>query len=77
MDLRFCIWNVSSLYRPGSLKTVAMDLGKYKLDLAGVQEVRWIKDGTERAGDYMYILCGAENEDHPLGTGFLLYIRES
>jgi hypothetical protein len=34
-------WNVRSLYRSGSLKTIARELGKYKLDLVGVQEVRW------------------------------------
>jgi hypothetical protein len=31
------------------LKTVARELGKDKLDLVGVQEVRWEKWGTERA----------------------------
>jgi exonuclease III len=42
--MRFGTWNVWSLYRSGSLKTVARELGKYKLDLVGVQEVRWDKD---------------------------------
>jgi hypothetical protein len=28
---------------------VARELGKYKLDLMGVPEVRWDKGGTERA----------------------------
>jgi exonuclease III len=42
-DMRFGMWNVRSLYRAGSLKTVARELGKYKLDLVGVQEVRWEK----------------------------------
>jgi exonuclease III len=41
MDMRFGTWNVRS--RAGSLKTVARELGKYKLDLVGVQEVRWEK----------------------------------
>jgi exonuclease III len=49
MDMRFGTWNVRSLYRSGSLKTVAKELRKYKLDLVGVQEVRWDKGGTERA----------------------------
>jgi hypothetical protein len=40
MDMRFSTWNVRSLYRSGSLKTVAKELRKYKLDLVGVQEVR-------------------------------------
>jgi hypothetical protein len=33
MDMRFGTWNVRSLYRLGSLKTVARELGKYKLDM--------------------------------------------
>jgi hypothetical protein len=40
MDMRFGTWNVRSLYRIGSLKTVARELGKYKLGLVGVKEVR-------------------------------------
>jgi hypothetical protein len=32
----------------------AREFGKYKLDLLGVQEVRWEKGGTERAEDYTY-----------------------
>jgi exonuclease III len=50
--MKFGAWNVRSLYRAGSLKTVARKLGKYKLDLMGVQEVRWEKGGTERADVY-------------------------
>jgi exonuclease III len=73
--MRFGTWNVTSLYRAGSLKTVARVLGKYKLDLVGVQEVRWEKEGTERTEDYTFFYRKG-NEDHQLGTGFL-YIRQS
>jgi hypothetical protein len=38
MDTRFRTWNVRSLHRTGSLKTVARELGKYKLALVGLQE---------------------------------------
>jgi hypothetical protein len=31
MDMRFGTWNVWSLYRIGSLRTVVRELGKYKL----------------------------------------------
>jgi hypothetical protein len=51
MDMRFGTWNVRSLYRLGSLKTVLGELAKNKLDLVGVKEVRWDKGGTEPAGD--------------------------
>jgi exonuclease III len=67
--MRFGTWNVRSLYRVGSFKTVARELGKYKLDLVGVQEVRWEKEGTERAEDYTFFY-GMGNEDHQLGICF-------
>jgi exonuclease III len=50
--MRFGTWNVKSLYRSGSLMTVARELARYKLDLVGVQDVRWDKGGRVRVGDY-------------------------
>jgi hypothetical protein len=49
-------------------------LGKYKLDLVGVQEVRWEKGGTEQEEDYAFFY-GRGNGDHQLGTGFLVHKR--
>jgi exonuclease III len=69
MDMRFGTWNVRSLCRAGSLKIVARKLGKYKLDLVGVQEVTWEKWGTEKAEDYMFFY-GEGNGDHQSGTGY-------
>jgi exonuclease III len=45
-DILVGTWNVRSLYRAASLMTVAKELARYKLDLVGVQEVRWDKGGT-------------------------------
>jgi hypothetical protein len=50
------------------------EIGKYKLDLVGVQEVRWDKDGTQRAEDNTFSY-GAGNEDHQLETGFFAHKR--
>jgi exonuclease III len=74
MDMRFGTWNVRSLYRIGSLKTVVRDLGRYKLDLVGIQEVKWKKGGTERAEDYTFF-CGQGNGDHQLRRGFFVHKR--
>jgi hypothetical protein len=49
MDMRFGLWSVRSLYRAGPLMTVSRELSRYKLDLVGVQEVRWEGGGTEPA----------------------------
>ena len=56
-------WNVRSLYRVGSLKAAARELVRYKLDVVGVQEVRWDKGDTVRTGDYDFFY-GKGNENH-------------
>jgi hypothetical protein len=55
--------------------TVTRELSRYRLDLVGVQEVRWEGSDTVPAGEYTYFY-GKGSENHELGTGFL-YIRES
>jgi hypothetical protein len=74
MDMKFGAWNISCLYRAGSLKAVAEEISKYKLDLVGAQ-VTWDRSCTEPAGEYIFF-SGRGNGNHELGTGFL-YIRES
>jgi hypothetical protein len=54
MDMTFGTWNIRSMYRAGSLRTVAEDVSKYKLDLVVVQEVRWDGGGTVPAGQYTF-----------------------
>jgi exonuclease III len=48
--MRFGTWNIGSLYRVGSLMRVSGELSRYRLDLVGVQEVRWEGSGTAPAG---------------------------
>jgi len=52
--MRFGTWNVRSLYRAGSFTAAARELARYKLDLVGVHEVRWDREGTVRAGKYKF-----------------------
>jgi hypothetical protein len=49
-DILLGTWNVRSLYRAGSFMAAARELARYKLDLVGVQEVRWDKEDTVKAG---------------------------
>jgi hypothetical protein len=49
------------------LKAVSRELAEYKLDLMGIQEVRWDKGGT-------YTLSyGNGNASPHLGTGFFIH----
>jgi hypothetical protein len=48
MDTRFGTWNVRSMYMGGSLRAVAEEISKYKLDLVGVQEyIFFYRKGNE------------------------------
>jgi hypothetical protein len=52
--MRFGTWNVRRMYRAGSLRVVLEEISKYKLDLVGIQVVRWDRGGTEPAGQYTF-----------------------
>jgi len=43
--MRFGTWNVRSLFRAGSFTAAGKELARYKLDLVGVQAVRWGQRG--------------------------------
>jgi hypothetical protein len=69
-DTIFDTRNVKSLCKSGSLRAAARESTTYKLDLVGVQGVRWENGGTVRAEDYI-IVYAKGNQNHQLGTGFL------
>jgi exonuclease III len=72
--MRFGTWNVRSSYRVGSLMTLLRELSRYRLDLVGVQEVRWEGSGIIPAGEYTFF-CGKGKEKHELGTGYFVHKR--
>jgi hypothetical protein len=61
--------------REDSQDPSSTELSIWKIDLEGVQEVRWEGSGTVPAGEYTF-LNGKGNENHEFGTG-VLYVTQS
>jgi len=61
-DRRIGTWNVRTMYRAGSVTTEARELARYKLDIVGVQEVRWDRWGRVRAGHYNFFSTEKETK---------------
>jgi len=71
--MSFGTWNVRRLYRAGLFTAAAEELARYKLDFVGVQEFRWDKRGTVRAGDIIFY--GKGNKNQQLETGNFVHHR--
>jgi hypothetical protein len=54
--------------------TAEKEVSKYKIDLVGVQEVKWDRGGNEPAGEYAFFY-GKWTENHELDTGFFVHKR--
>jgi hypothetical protein len=74
MGMKSGMWNIRSHYSAGLLKMVVMELGRYKLDVVGVQEVIQEDGGTERVENYTFFY-GEGSVGHQLGTGVLVHKR--
>jgi exonuclease III len=66
--MRFSAWNMKSMYRSGSITTAVRELARYKLELMSLQEVRWDKGGTARAGDYTFFFYGKREWKSHIGN---------
>jgi exonuclease III len=71
--MRSATWNVRGLYRAGSFMVAVREMARYKLDLVGVQEVRWDTEDSARA-DYNFFY-GKDCKNHQLGTGLFVHHR--
>jgi hypothetical protein len=60
MDMRFCTWNIISLYRAGSLVTVSRNF----------QNIIWEGGGPELTGEHTYFY-GKGKENNELGAVFV------
>jgi hypothetical protein len=72
-DLQLAIWNVRSLYRPGDLVNTIIELRKYKVAIAAIQETRWMKLTPQAFTSNGYnIYTSSLGNNHEFRTAFLV-----
>jgi exonuclease III len=64
--------NLRSLFTRGALQCTLDDLKKYKIQIAAVQETRWIDSGIHAMRTHCFYFSGNSNNKHEFGTGFIV-----
>jgi hypothetical protein len=62
------------MLRAGPLMRISRELSRYRLDLVGMQEVRWEGSGTVPAGEYT-LFYGKGNKNDDVSTGSFVHKR--
>jgi len=69
-DSYIATWNVLSLKRAGTLKEVAAEKEKYRIDIAAIKEIRWRGRAVLDTGNF--ILMYTCNDSNTIGTDFII-----
>ncbi|KAL4090324.1 hypothetical protein QTP88_025183 [Uroleucon formosanum] len=70
--LKIATWNVTSLFRTGACQNLADVMNTYKIDVAAIQEVRWLDVGQINVGEYVIYYSGSQSSHH-FGSGFAVH----
>ena len=73
--IRIATWNVRTRFETGKAAQVARELGRYKVEILGLNDVRWNMAGstTLASGDtVLHSGSPEENAVHRHGVGFML-----
>ena len=65
---RLSTWNVRTMYEAGKAAQVMKDLRQYRVQVAGLQEVRWAGEGDCEVEGYHILYSGRKDGKHHLGV---------
>lgn len=71
-DLNFATWNVRTLNYPGALRSLIMELTKYDIQVAAIQETRWKENNMFSSKNYQIYSSGNTEDKHVHGTAFIV-----
>lgn len=65
-------WNLRSLFTRGAIQSTLEDLTNYKIQIAAVQETRWLDSGIHAMRSHCFYFSGNSKNKHEFGTGFIV-----
>ncbi|XP_055380697.1 craniofacial development protein 2-like [Condylostylus longicornis] len=71
IDLKISTWNILTMLQPGKMAEIAAQLLKYKINVAGLQEIRFSGQGEIKKKDFSLFYSGAKRPGQ-FGTGFFI-----
>ena len=71
-DLSLATWNLRSLFARGALQNTLADMNKYNIQIAAVQETRWLDSGIHTMPNHSFYFSGPSSNSHQFGTGFIV-----
>lgn len=72
MDLKIGTWNVQTMLQAGKMEELARDLGRFKIQLAALQEIRWKSSGVIDKKEYSFYFSTCEERRVQYGPGFMV-----
>ena len=72
-SLRIASWNVRTMCETGKSAQLSREMQRYKVDILGISETRWIQSGQKRLGTGELVLpAGREDGTHAHGVALVL-----
>ena len=72
VKLRMGCWNVRTLYATGKTAQVCREMRRYKLDILGISECRWMEFGKVKTQESEVILYSGSTVKHEHGVAIIL-----
>jgi len=74
-EMTLATWNIQTMLKPGRMKEIMEEIGKARVDIVAVQEIRWQGQGRIGKKDFSLFYGGPKERTGRYGTGFIIHAK--